>query len=310
MALGLVFTPCMLRTWLSILTAVATPFSVASWAAAAGPHQVCSQFESLRRSNCEEAFRLIPNPTALDYSIKYLIANSGSLQDPSCLKGGQGLASKGIRNTCSFVLNDLESQYKGNPLRANAYYINLCAPNPRQVVTRFYVNKGSGTKRADYADREGAHSSNAGAYLTGTKVVEFIPYHLSAAYRSLRKTLGGFIPALDLYGLHTTNNNTSDSKPMHASPYQSSWGCPSVSPAATGIMRTLAKYGPSLVMNYGPTRFHPESSLTSCRAVPERSAGRRTPKTASRRRHGRYYVNYALHRHHRPGGNHGSRGAR
>lgn len=283
---------------LILLTSVPRAFS------AEANESLCARFESPRRDNCLKAFKIIPNKKALSYTLRYLQLNSGGLKDPSCLVHGKDQAKKGIHNTCSFVINDLTSKYKGSPLRANAYYVDLCANNSKDIVKSFFVNKGTGTANANYADRQGAHSTNAGAYLTGDKLVNFIPYHLSAAYKGLKRMLGGFIPALDLIGLHSTNNNTSDSKPMHASPYKSSWGCPSVSADAVSIMRKLAASGPSLVMNYGPSQFHPEDSLTKCNAVPDmvgaKGHGLRKylPKSATRIRHGHRHVTYASHSRH------------
>lgn len=266
------------------------------------PESVCSAFSGEKNLNCLAAYRQVPNSSALTYTLRFLLLNSNGLKDPSCVRSRGAGTKQGIKNTCQFVLNDLTSVYDGNPLRAHAYFIDLCTSDSGRVVKHFYVNKGTGTARAQYADREGEHSSNPGAYLTGTKVVAFEPYKASGAYEQIKDSMGGFIPAVRLTGLHSTNNDTSGSKPMHASPYRSSWGCPSVSPDAVGIMRQLAANGPSLVMNYGPSQFHPTSSLTKCNAVPDVIGGKSKarhkdvddylPRNAVRLRNGRIRMTF------------------
>lgn len=267
---------------------------------------VCAKFDSPRKENCLAAFKAVPNKKALTYTLRFLQLNSSGLKDSSCVRPGKHIkknpAKKGIQNTCSFVLNDLTSKYKGSPLRANAYFVDLCAPSGKGVVKSFYVNKGTGTAHANYADRSGAHTTNPGAYLTADQIVNFVPNTLSAGYRWLSKLFGGMIPSLRMVGLHSTNNDTADGKPMHVSPYKSSHGCPSISADSVGIMRKLAEKGPSLVMNYGPDQFHPEDSLTNCNAVPDgrsRGLGKHQPKTATRGSRGTLSHTHATRETHR-----------
>lgn len=260
--------------WFAGLLALALVVGGRPASAEESPEAVCAGFSGIRNANCLAAFKEVPNSNALTYTLRFLQFNSNGLKDPSCVRHPGGIAQQGIKNTCQFVMNDLTSVYGGNPLRANAYFVDLCSANNENIVKRFYVNKGTGTSQAQYADREGEHSSNPGAYLTGTEVVAFVPYKNNEAYSRLKDSMGGTIPAVRLTGLHSTNNDTSSHKPMHASPYKSSWGCPSVSPEAVGIMRQLAANGPSLVMNYGPSQFHPSSSLTKCNAVPDVIGGK------------------------------------
>jgi hypothetical protein len=235
---------------------------------------LCGDFSDVRRANCLRAFHEIPNKKALAYTLKYWNLNSGRLRDRSCVTHDRNIAARGIRNNCQVLINDIVSTHQGNPNRANAYFVDLCASSPGSVVRKTYINKGTGTRTFSYRDREGAHTTTPGAFLTGSRIVPFIPFKLSQAYRGLKNRFGGMIPRLDLVGLQSTNNHTSDGKPMHVSPYRSSWGCPSLNPNDLWIMRKLAANGPSLVMNYGPERFHPETSLTKCDAVPDEGAVR------------------------------------
>ncbi len=179
---------------------------------------------------------------------------------------GKGVLSKekirgGIANGCQFVINDLNSRYQGMINRSNAYYVDLCAKDSKKIVTHFYMNKGTGTSSHGYSDREGAHSTVAGAFLTAPHTFDFHPFRMSSGYRQIARELG-HIPALRIVGLNSSNNSTDFGKPIHVSPYKSSWGCPSVSSQDAWVLQKLAARGPSLLVNYGPSSLH--QSTRSC----------------------------------------------
>lgn len=219
-----------------------------------------------RVANCERIVEsgLVPNQQAFAYTIRYLAENTGRLQDSSCalqsstdddncsLCQNANRVQQGIQNRCSFVLNDLQRPFRAGSTQMTGYFVDLCATDPRKVVQSFYVNTGTG--RPMFNDTPGKKSSLAGAFLTDTAVVPFSPFN-ATPYQGLRRQLGGTLPSLRLLGLNSSNNSTDFSKPMHVSPFRTSWGCPSIGPEAVPFMRRLAEDGPSLVMNYGNQQF-------------------------------------------------------
>jgi hypothetical protein len=267
-------------TLLALLTAVATAPKKAQ------ADDPCAFLDTnQKRTNCRALLQgnQIPNKEALLYTLAYMEANTGRLADARCLPKrteSVGMSSaklkKGIRNTCQFIINDVNTKWRGYPHRSNAYFVDLCASDSRKIVRAFYMNKGTGTEKSKYADRDGAHATNLGAYLTGDQVFSFNPYRMTAPYQAIVKRRGR-IPAVRLFGVQSTNNDTSLSKPMHVSPYYSSWGCPSIAPDNAWMLTTLAKSGPSLVMNYGPSKYHPISSVHSCQ--PDQRSGSRITRT-------------------------------
>lgn len=242
-----------------------------------------------KTKNCYELIKKANNgqlpKKALIYSLKYLKANLGQLQDSRCLAAG---GTKGIKNSCQFILNDLNSRVKNFPNRSPSYFIDLCDGGDKSakkgLVYKTYINRGTGSQKNSYADTKGRNTTTAGAFITGA-LTPFIPYRVTKAYKNLgwsrcfQKDSRGRIltnrpvknmaqcpvTRLALYGAHSSNNSTSKSKPMHVSPYKSSWGCPSVGLDDRWMMDTLHKNGPSLVMNYGPERLHKDSSINSCK---------------------------------------------
>ena len=173
---------------------------------ASTPEEVCAGFETARQTNCFALYKVIPNAEALSYALRYLQINAPGLKDASCIKAVLEPGKEGIRNSCQFVLNDMTSIYEGDRLRSQGYFIDLCASKPEELYQSFYVNKGTGTERVNFADIEGVHATNLGAFLTSTEIRPFYPFHYSAGYREIKQELGGTIPALNLIGLHSTNN--------------------------------------------------------------------------------------------------------
>ena len=198
---------------------------------------------------------------------------------------------EGIKNPCQMLINDMNSVHesvvkRGTTRRANSYYIDLCTPNGESIVSKSYVNKGTGSDNGAYTDIDGEKTTIIGAFLTDDKVTKFTPEGKTAKYKSvlgwkesdsrcnpeniLSEGGGTNCPAirLEVYGFQSSNN-TSDSgagrKPIHTSPYFSSIGCPSVGQDDNWKIVNLAVNGPSLVLNWGPEKYHSEESLTNCR---------------------------------------------
>jgi hypothetical protein len=230
------------------------------------------EFSTLRIRNCQTlvARGLIPNQNAFTYTLQYLRDNYRKLADPSCAMRSVAIAShhvmnkdkvlRGIQNGCQFVINDTTSMWEGMKLRTPAYFVDLCSKNPDKVVRKFFMNVGTGPR---YVDKEGNHSTVAGAFMTDSATYSFQPFRKSPGYRKIEKSMkGGRLPGLRLVGLNSSDCRTDFGKPLHVSPYQSSWGCPSVGVENADILFTLAEHGPSLVINYGPPDFH--NSTTTC----------------------------------------------
>ncbi len=221
-----------------------------------------------RISNCEDMVlrQKVKNLGALQYTIQYFANNFGKLRDSSCAIQRLGSddqcslcekpaeVEKGIRNGCTMVINDIENNHPQHSNRSTGYFIDLCARNPAQNLKTFYVNRGKGhAGQSMYDDVGGRRTTLMGAFLTDTMVQPFSPYSNPGRYQNL---CGIRTPLqVRLVGLNATNNDSEESKPMHVSPYESSFGCPSVSCESVPIMKNLAENGPSLVMNYATSRM-------------------------------------------------------
>lgn len=258
--------------------------------------QLCEFFDHdrkvLDRTRTENCYQLMKKANAgeipknaLLYSLRYLKANMNELKDRRCLARG---GPNGIQNGCQFVMNDLNKRVSGFPNRSPSYFIDLCHgtdnSSNKGLVYKTYINRGTGSSNNSYADRGGRRTTVPGAFLTGA-LTPFIPYRVTQAYRNIgwnncfQKDSRGRprvnrpvqdisrcpVTRLALYGAQSSNNSTSASKPMHVSPYKSSWGCPSIKADERWIMSELHKRGPSLVINYGPQKYHNDSSVNNCR---------------------------------------------
>ena len=232
---------------------------------------------SLRAKNCEMIFaqNLIPNREAITFTLGYFRDNTQGLADSSCIDfpespmpGEEGVSpetlKKGIQNECVFFLHDVTSREKGSS-QAQGYLVDLCSRDPSKVVNPVVTNQGVGSTRKgnEYYDLEGENTTVLGAFITAPKLHSFTPLKWSKAYKGLKKKLGGSIPALRIFGVQSSNNETFQGKPMHGTPYNSSFGCPAVGADDVWIMNKLVENGPALVMNYGPRSAH--QSTTNCR---------------------------------------------
>jgi hypothetical protein len=133
-------------------------------------------------------------------------------------------------------------------------------------VRELFFNKGTGRAPASGdADTADAHTTVPGFFLTADQVSPFHPYKLSEGYKEILKRNRAernlnAVKSLRLIGIQSSNNDSADSKPIHESPYRSSWGCPSISPDNSWVIDELAKNGPSLFLNYGNPKFHQSTS--------------------------------------------------
>ncbi len=229
-------------------------------------------------SNCEKLFKESDVPKdALAFSMKAFAKNMNKFSSNKCYKmmnsghysmkgtnksNFNKMMEKGIPNKCQIMINDttkkLPKAHKdARHFRRQMYYIDLCKEGGPKV-TKGYFNLGTGTFKNKYKNSEGNRTTVLGAFLTNTKVFDLSfqkkPY--KKLRKSLKKKMGkSYAPGLQLFGLQKTNNNASkNAKYLHVSPYQSSFGCPSVNEDNYWMMEELAKNGPSLVVNYGPDK--------------------------------------------------------
>ena len=214
----------------------------------------------------------IPNTQAVNYTLNFLAQNYQGLKDSHCAFDGlkkdvacdickkPDQVRQGIKNGCSFILNDLKKPWGDGTTRTTGYYVDLCKSSTEPIVQKFYINQGTGTSgNKNYADEEGAKSTLPGAFLTDDRVTPFYPYD-PEKYVAIRKRLGGTLPSIRLRGLNASNNSSEDSKPMHVSPFKTSWGCPSVGPQSAAIIEKLVQKGPALIMNYHSAAYEQKDS--------------------------------------------------
>jgi hypothetical protein len=228
----------------------------------------------VKHANCE---RLVAsgkiNKDALEYTIKYMLRNHGALQDPSCAKNGlvandrcidcrsEKFLENGVENDCSFVVNDTkkawtkpgEKAYR----RSTAYYVDLCATDPSQVMESFYINGGTGKPYDDTPDRGTARSgwntsTLAGAFLLEGKRADDFVVPNKEKYKNITAMYSGKIPTIRMVGLNSSNNRGGRNlKPMHVSAVKTGLGCLGVAPSSAEIMAKMVASGKkSLLMNW------------------------------------------------------------
>jgi uncharacterized protein YgiM (DUF1202 family) len=250
-----------------------------------------TEIDSIKTNNCLSLMKLADqrkiSKEALVYTLNYLKLNMGEIQDKSCTRAKSKNTKDGIKNGCQFVINDLNKTANNNATQSPSYFIDLCDGGPksskRGLLTKSYINRGTGSVAGfgSYTDKPGKKTTLVGPFLTGA-ASHFVPFKVNRSYKNIgwsdcfvvdkngRKT-GKYKPLsqcsvtrLELYGLSSSNNSSDDGKPMHVSPYKSSWGCPSIPKEDRWKILELNQNGPSLVMNYGPKKYHTKSSLTNC----------------------------------------------
>ncbi|MCK5882358.1 MAG: hypothetical protein KAG61_01610 [Bacteriovoracaceae bacterium] len=223
------------------------------------------------KTKCDQLYSSQIPKGALDFTLGVMAKNSTLFGSNKCFDKA-GLAKSyhpsmggtksrdirtrmkgGLQNKCIFIINDMGE--KKAPCRGTMYYINMCKPG-RPKITETYVNIGTGTcrERKGHQNVSGKHTTILGAFLTNDHVFNFGATKESYnRTRSIIKKISreNKAHAVQLFGLQNTNNGASrDMKYLHVSPYQSSWGCPSINAKNYWMVKEMAKHHPSLLVNY------------------------------------------------------------
>lgn len=238
-------------------------------------HQAVCDFEGVTeewKSTCDKLVKSGEIPKgALSFTLGVMAKNSTSFSSDKCF-AKKGLASKhhysmkgtttdsvrtrmknGLKNKCTFVINDMGD--KKAACRGTMYFVDMCKGGEPKI-TKTYVNIGAGTcrKGRGYKNESGQQTTTLGAFITNDHVFNFSSTKdkYNTLRRSIKKVSGeSKAHALQIFGLQNTNNSASrDMKYMHVSPYQSSWGCPSIAGENYWMIEELAKNHPSLLVNY------------------------------------------------------------
>lgn len=275
------------------------------FSSSASASSICDSFrgagQERKLANCETIVKkgLVPNRDALRYTINYLNDNHNGLRDATCAVNGieandrciacrsREWVEKGVENDCTFIINDLSRPWRRDPAprRTTAYLVDLCSDDPSKLVSSFYINGGTGNPRFDDSPDRGETSNLwnkntlAGAFLVEGKVYgDFVPGR-AEKYAGIRSRHNGEIPGMRMIGLNSSNNTTESSKPLHVSPFRTSWGCSGVSESTIPIMERFASSGKSsLFMAYAGQKY--EQKGTSC-TNDSSDAGRTSPGSQS-----------------------------
>lgn len=207
-------------------------------------------------ANCEKARKVVGNGEALDYTLQYLSDNYERLQDPSCHSGSShgNNIKEGFSNASNgkgkFALIDTDTRLANG--RAQAHYVDLCKGEYHAYGSKMGTGK-------TFLDSTGKHSTLTGAFMTGKDKRQFTPY-TSAGY----KRAGLFDPKqVELVGLNSSNDRTDESKPMHESPFNTSWGCPSIDRSDFDLLGKIK--GGNLVMSYRRGYMQKLGKSASCK---------------------------------------------
>ncbi len=267
---------------------------------------ICNAFRypvlELQLKNCERlvASGAVKNKSALAASIRFMMRNYQTLQDPSCAlvkrshspacvteAGADGKKCsnmadpewirKGFDNRCSFFINDLTMHWdkscKGTSCRTTGYYVDLCAAKSDDLFSSFYFNGAPG-RPTDNTPAPGEHGSNnsvlAGAFKLDGAVSDLYigsDNKRGEVHYSGIQHRNGRVPAIHMIGLNSSNNVTDYDKPLHVSAYHRGLGCPGVSESTAEIL-TRATQGQrsTLYMAYAGPEFEQRGS--SCENTP------------------------------------------
>lgn len=266
-----------LQTFAMSILLAACLFLASSPAHASKATTVCEPYQSAalpyQYATCTKLVdsSSIRNLDALRYTIRIQIANLGRLEDPSCAIAGivpddrciscrnPEWIKQGVQNSCSFVLNDLTELWTEDPQpgRTTAYFVDLCAADFKNVVTKFYVNGGTDPIGIDDPTR---NSSLIGAFLAeGLVRGDFFTGH-PEAYVGIRSRHNGQIPVVRMIGINSSNDTSEFDKPFHVTPFKTSLGCSAVNEKIVPIMYRYTARGSSLFMKYGGRKFEQLSS--------------------------------------------------
>lgn len=203
-------------------------------------------------THCKDLSKKIPRAEALAYTLQYFFENHGQLRDARCALASDTVAAevfseeevKGGITAPRFMLRDMAT---AKASQVDSYLVDLCSGDFKE----FKSNIGTGTSRDSkgFVDVDDKHTTLTGAFLTDDKTSRLVPAN-PKDYKRIMKNFGDKTRVY-LVGLNSSNNSTVLSKPMHISPYTSSWGCPSVVAQDADVLTRLVKDGQrSLVITY------------------------------------------------------------
>ena len=133
--------------------------------------------------------------------------------------------------------------------RMRMFYVDLCSKNSSTIIRESVSGVGHGTCRGGngFKNIDGKKTTLLGSFVTG-KLFNF--KQSNASHNKLRKEMGGFIPAVSLFGLNNSNSKAAKQfKYLHVDSFMSE-GCVVVDKRDAAKVIALAKRGPSLVVNY------------------------------------------------------------
>jgi hypothetical protein len=215
-------------------------------------------------------------------------------------KVGRQCAGKKVTNDCQVFVANLDKRMPKQPHRSPGYFFNICAGDKsktpfKDVISRTYVNRGTGSARGRYTDVGGRKTTLPGVFVSGrltgfhpatarsrSKYARMLGYKKSdRRCRGSGNSKNGFLkscPVLRLAMARVGGASTDESKPMHTSPFRSSSGCPSIARKDNWIMRSMAAHGQSLFIAYTDTDRYRSNFKRRCSG---RSANKQLNQTAS-----------------------------
>lgn len=264
----------------NLLSVLDTPPKVVSdkWAAPLDPDfEVACAIEGMSeeaQKNCQDLLASGDVPTnALLFALDGLKRNSTSFKTNECFDKAAGFNNvfshfstpgvsnkgdfmanlgSGIKNKCTMIINDYDDRLKTHggayQCQTRMYYIDLCQSEPKVTKSYSYVGYGTCKNKKGFLNETGQGTSLIGFSVTNDKAFSFGKSDKS--YNAIRKSMGGRIPSVSLFGLQNTNNRSSvDYKYLHVGAYTSA-GCPSIDPKNGWMIDKLANEGPSVVVGY------------------------------------------------------------
>jgi hypothetical protein len=248
----------------------------------------------LARKNCQMVLEngLVPRNAFL-FAMKGLQKNATQFKSRACFdqKAGfedvfghystPGLESQGdleaaletgIPNKCSLIINNYDELLRTHDgsyrCQATMYYIDLCGLLPEVHKSYSWVGYGTCKNKRGFKNQSGQGTSLLGFSVTGTQSFNF--QKSDSAYNAIRRSLGGKVPAVALFGLQNSNNGSAvDYKYLHVGAYTSA-GCPSIDKKNAWMIEKLAEQGPSVVVGYreGQMEDLDECDATSAEETP------------------------------------------
>lgn len=262
----------------NLLSVLDTPPKVVSekWAAPLDPNfeEACAieGMSEEAQKNCQDILSGGEVPTnALLFALDGMKRNSTSFKTNECFDKGKGFngvfnhfstpgvsgkgdfmahMGEGIKNKCTMIINDYDdriSTHGGSyKCQTTMYYVDLCKNKVKKSYS--YVGYGTCKKNKGFTNETGQGTSLLGFAVTSKNAFAF--QKTDDSYNSIRKSMGGRIPSVALFGIQNTNNRSSiDYKYLHVGAYTSA-GCPSIDPKNGWMIDEMASKGPSIVVGY------------------------------------------------------------